>query len=48
MNLAREDLELLERTSIPDGTLEKREILNGDLTLNFTMQPNELRLIVIA
>ena len=48
LNLAREDLELLERTSIPDGTLEKREILNGDLTLNFTMQPNELRLIVIA
>lgn len=47
-NLSRDDLELIERSSIPDGTLEKREITDGELKLSFTMKPNEIRMIYIS
>ena len=47
-NLSRDDLELIERSSIPDGILEQRKVTNGELKLSFTMKPNEIRMIYIS
>lgn len=48
LNLSRDDLEFLERTSVPDVVLEQCEAVNQELTLRFAMEPNELRLIIIS
>lgn len=47
-NLSRDDLEFLERTSVPEVSLEKREAPGGELLLQFTMEPNEIRYISIS
>ena len=47
-NLSRDDLEFLERTSVPEVSLEQREAVNGELVLRFTLEPNELRYLSIS
>lgn len=44
---SRDDLEFLERTSVPDVELAVEAPAEGTLRLRFTMEPNELRSIVI-
>ncbi len=46
-NPNRDDLEFLERTSVPEVKLSTALSQNGTLCLRFTMEPNELRSIVI-
>ncbi len=47
-NLTREDLEYLERTSVPEVTLERQLAENNELTLRFTLEANEIRMIYIT
>lgn len=46
-SLSRDDIEFLERTSVPDVTLDRIPGKDGKLRLRVLLEPNELRIIVI-
>ena len=46
-SLSRDDMEFLERTSVPDVTLDRVPGKDGELRLRVVLEPNELRIITI-